>query len=403
MRRTLLTAAISSLLAVPLLVAPLASGSAAAAEVATDQVHPMPGKGRITIVGHGYGHGHGMSQYGAEGAARAGLGWKQIVGFYYPGTKVERRASPLKVLISADTSPDVVVSARSHLSVRNHRTGKDLTLPAKGTGRWRLVAGKPDRTRVEHSTRSGWKLWRSWAGTGSFFANRKPIKLHLGSTTRRYRGRLIAAIPRAGSKDRDTVNLVGLDSYVQGVIPAEMPASWSPAAVRAQAVAARSYASYEKAHPRARHYQICDTTACQVYGGRDAEHPLANKAVRATRGRILTKHGKPAFTQFNASSGGWTAAGGFDYLPARKDPYDGWSGNANHTWRVRVDVARIERAWPAVGNLKAIKVTRRDGNGQWKGRIRSMTLIGSKKRVKVSGDDFRFALGLRSTWLTFRS
>ena len=93
-----------------------------------------------------------------------------------------------------------------------------------------------------------------------------------------------------------------------------MPASWSPAAVQAQAIAARTYAAYERAHPLTDTYQICDTTSCQVYGGYSSEHPDSNAAIAATAGKIQTYGGDPAFTQFSSSSGGWTSAGSVPYL-----------------------------------------------------------------------------------------
>lgn len=379
----------------------IAQLGAARRGAAVSQTYPMPGEGQVTIVGHGYGHGHGMSQYGAEGAARQGLNWQQITAFYYPGTKLTDASGYVSVLISADTSRDVVVERRSGLRVRNDRTRKGWTIPDRGNGKWRLVAGVGKRTRVEF-WEGRWRWWKTFRRGASFYAGGKPIRLHYGSTSRLYRGRLVAALPAGGGNDRDTVNVLSIDNYIKGVIPAEMPATWSPAAVQAQSVAARTYASYEKAHPRAGHYQICDTTSCQVYAGYSGEHPAANAAVKATKGMILTHRGEPAFTQFGSSSGGWTSANQFSYLPAQADPYDGWSGNANHQWRTTVDVSRIERTWPAVGNLKKIRVTRRDGNGQWKGRIESMLLVGGKGKVTVSGDDFRSRLGLKSTWLTFR-
>lgn len=406
MRRTFLIAVSSLALALPTTAqsaGATTAGTVTARDVNVTQTYPMPGRGRVTLVGHGYGHGHGMSQYGAEGAARQGLGWRQIVGFYYPGTAIERDRSRISVLISADTSPDVVVEHRSHLRVTKESTGVVHEVPNRGNGTWRLVPARDtSRTKVQFYD-GGWKRWMTFDGSVSFSAGGRPVRLRLGGATQAYRGRLVSAIPAAGSSDRDTVNSVDLDTYVRGVVPAEMPATWSPAAVQAQAVAARTYGAYEKAHPRAGHYDICDTTACQVYRGVAGEHPRADAAVRETRGRVLTHRGEPAFTQFSSSSGGWTSANQFPYLPAKRDPYDGWSGNPNHTWRVAVDVSRIEGAWPAIGNLRSIKVTRRDGNGQWQGRIRSMTLVGGRNNVTVSGDTFRFALGLKSTWLTFRS
>ena len=73
-----------------------------------------------------------------------------------------------------------------------------------------------------------------------------------------------------------------------------------------------------------------------------------------------------------------------------------------HTWAVKVDDGFIERTWPALGNLTKIVVTGRDGNGDWGGRVTSLTLTGSSGRVTVPGDTFRSMLALRSTWLTFK-
>ncbi|MFC4784199.1 SpoIID/LytB domain-containing protein [Nocardioides sp. MAHUQ-72] len=386
--------------AVLTVLAALGVASAAASAQAAGDSWRVPAKAKITVKGHGFGHGHGMSQYGAEGAAREGLSYEQIVDFYYDGTTWGTAKGRVNVLITSDTSDDVVVLARKGLGLRDRTTGKRTELPDNGATRWRIV---PDGagSRVAYLTRS-WHLFATLKGEAQFAADGRPITLVTPAGNRSYRGALRSAAPSTGSAARDTVNRVRLDDYVKGVVPLEMPALWSPAAVRAQAVAARTYAAYERAHPHGSHYQICDTSSCQVYGGVAAEHPASNAAVDATRHRALTSGGEPAFTQFGASSGGWTSAGSVPYLPARKDPYDGWSGNPVHTWSVPLTDVDLERTWPALGNLTKVVVTDRDGNGDWGGRVRSVTLVGSDKRVTVSGDTFRAALGLRSTWLTFR-
>ena len=74
------------------------------------------------------------------------------------------------------------------------------------------------------------------------------------------------------------------------------------------------------------------------------------------------------------------------------------TASLNSAWSTSVTSKAVERAWPALGNLRAITVTSRDGNGQWGGRVQVMTLQGSKRNVVVSGDEFRGALVLRSTW-----
>ena len=143
----------------------------------------------------------------------------------------------------------------------------------------------------------------------------------LGSGKVTYRGVLQSRRPvGAPSSHRVTVNKVSLDNYVRGVVPREMPALWEQAALRAQAIAARTYAAFEARSSRNPRWNLCDTSECQVYGGESAEFPTSNRAVAKTARQVRMFHGAPAFTQFSSSNGGWTAYGGKPYLPAKKDP-----------------------------------------------------------------------------------
>ena len=146
------------------------------------------------------------------------------------------------------------------------------------------------------------------------------------------------------------MNVLGLDDYVKGVVPREMPTSWQPAAVQAQAVAARTYAAFDRAAHTTRYYDTCDTTSCQVYGGVGAEDTRSNAAVDATAGKVLTYGGKPAFTQFGSSSGGWLSAGSQPYLVAKADPYDGPRQPDAHLDQ-DADQGAIQNAYPSLGTL----------------------------------------------------
>ncbi|MCB0894881.1 MAG: SpoIID/LytB domain-containing protein [Nocardioides sp.] len=378
--------------------AALALGSPADAARGSD-TWPVPASASITVKGHGYGHGHGMSQYGAEGAARQGLTYRQIVQFYYPETDWGVAKRRVTVLVTADTSDDLVVLARRGLTVRDTAGGAATDLPDNGARQWRVARSSAGVTWVSYRTQR-WHRWKALDGEGEFYAAGDPVTLVTPTGERAYRGRLRTAVTSGG--ERVTVNDLALDNYLKGVVPLEIPASWHADAVRAQAVAARTYAAYERRHPLSSAYQICDTGSCQVYGGYDAEYPASNRAVDDTAHQVLTSGGEPAFTQFGSSSGGWTAAGSVPYLPAQEDPYDGWSGNPVHSWSVKLTDGSLERAWPAVGDLRRITVVQRDGHGDWGGRVVSITLRGTGGRVSVSGDTFRSVLGLRSTWVTFR-
>ena len=142
----------------------------------------------------------------------------------------------------------------------------------------------------------------------------------------------------------------------------------------------------------------CDTTSCQVYRGVDGETSATDAAVAATAGKIVTYKGSPAFTQFSSSSGGWTAAGSQPYLVSKYDPYDGKPGNSVHDWSGWVRASFFERAYPAIGDLVSIRITKREGGGEWGGRVATVSLVGSKSTVTVTGAALRFAIGLRSAW-----
>jgi len=380
----------------------LAGGPAAAKEPAIT----VPAGATLTVTGHGYGHGHGMSQYGAETAARQGLTAAQIVDFYYPQTTAGAATGQIRVLIGADTSPDVVVQAQSGLTAQqvDGTTTWNLTQLQPQAGRWRIVPLGPARSALGWRQGGVWHHLATVAGTLQFSAANAPMGLiEPGEPVRHYRGALRSVVPEGdssdGPRDRDTDDVLSLESYVQGVVPEEVPALWAPAAVQAQAIAARTYAVYERAHAASHEwYDICDTWSCQAFGGYDAEQPASTQAVAATKGQVLLYDGSPALAQFCSSSGGWTAAGGEPYLPAEQDPYDTAAGNPNHTWTTTLTAAQIQRYWPSLGTLQSIHVTKRDGHGQWGGRVLSMTLTGSRGTVLVSGETFRAAWGLKSTW-----
>ncbi|WP_203336885.1 SpoIID/LytB domain-containing protein [Nocardioides limicola] len=346
----------------------------------------------VTLTGKGFGHGRGMSQYGAEGAARAGHSHQEILDFYYAGTEIGRAGGRIRVLLTAATHKNLVVRARSHLRVRDLAAGVHR-LPDNGAGRWRLVPLANGRTRVDFRRGGSWHRWKRLSGGGQFTAGGRPIMLRTPAGMRPYRGVL-------RSSSGQTINVLGLQAYLRGVVPREMPASWSQAALRAQTVAARTYAANAMRHPRGNH-DICDTTACQVYGGFSAHHPSTNAAVRATKGEIRVHNGAPAFTQYSSSNGGHAAPGTVPYQVGKADSFDGVAINPNHDWTVSIARPAVRAAWPGLGRPQRIIVTRRDGEGQWGGRVVEVRLVGDQGSRTVTGHDFRMVLGLRSTYFAF--
>ena len=372
--------------------------SPAQAKVRREAVITAP----LTITGYGFGHGHGMSQYGAKGAAEQGRTYREIVDFYYPGTTWATASGTVSVLITADTTRAVVVRARSGLTAQRVGAARhwNLDRPRLAPRRWRIAPVAGGRSRIDYLT-DRWHTLSTARGDLEFNADGAPITLLLpGRTSAAYRGVLRAASPRPGRMDRDTVNILPLDSYLRGVVPREIPALWSPQAVQAQAVAARTYAAFERAD-KTGYYQICDTVACQAYGGYSAEHPASDAAIAATAGQIVTYGGQPAFTQFSASNGGASIAGGQPYLVSKADPYD-TAASPYRGWTASVTPAAVEAMWPRIGQLTGIRVTPSVNNAPSGGYVSTVTITGTTGSISVSGDTFRSFAGLKSSWFAIR-
>jgi SpoIID/LytB domain protein len=359
----------------------------------------IPPSATITFDGHGYGHGKGMSQYGAQYAAKHGKSYREIVGYYYPGTKWGTASGSIRVWISRDLTNDVQVHARDGLTARKSgsSTTWNLAKAKPRADRWRIVPSG-DRVSVLEYRSNGWHQFRKVTGQLEFAARGKPIRLYTADGSTEYRG-VLKSVPSSPG-NRITVNVVPLETYLRGVVPAEtFASSWQQQALRAQAVAARTYAVHERADRRDKVYDLCETEACQAYGGATREYPTTDAAVKATARKILTYGGQPAFAQFTASSGGWTVDGGEPYLPARQDKWD-TAQDKYHAWTVDFTDDEIEAAWRSIGDLEGIVIGDRDGHGQWRGRAGTVTLTGADGTLTVSGSDFAQKLHLASPWLT---
>ncbi|HUS21198.1 MAG TPA: SpoIID/LytB domain-containing protein [Aeromicrobium sp.] len=360
----------------------------------------VPSSGSYTFRGHGYGHGIGMGQYGAAGAASSGKTYWSILAFYYPGTTQVTRSATIRVLITADTTRNVKVKAKPGIAFRIG-SGSAMALPTSINGatisRWSIEPESGAQSSLRYKTDS-YHTYRTWSGPARFEAPTLDLILP-DESVRTYRTSLVSALPFASSSGRDTVNALSLEDYTRGVVPREMPSTFATEALKAQSVAARTYgARYIRTSS---YYDICDTTSCQVYGGASAETATTDAAVTATAAQILTYQGLPAFTQFSASTGGYTDVGSQPYLSPGEDPWDAWSGNPRHSWTASVSASAIASKYPGIGTLKALQVTDRNGYGDWGGRVRALKLIGSKGTQTITGNAARFAFGLRSNWFTF--
>lgn len=362
----------SALVAVALLAAALAGATASDAAAAT-----------WVVKGRGWGHGIGMSQYGAYGFAEHGASYREILRHYYTGTEIgEAKTRRVRVLLAPGVST-IPFTGASRACGEGLRPNGDYLFAAAGGD-------------VILRNRSGAKL-RSCGPSGSASGGEAIAYSGKGA----YRGRLVA---RAAGGALNAINAVGIEDYVKGVVPNEVPASWHRQALRAQAVAARSYALATGVDGDG--FDLYDDVRSQVYGGKSSETAPTNRAVEATSREVVTYRGEVAVTYFSSTSGGMTESVEFGfpgaapvpYLKAVKDPYD--DASPYHTWRVTFSQSEIEsRLGDLVhGRLRRIRVIQQGDSP----RIVTAKVVGTEGSEKASGPTLRERLGLRSTWARFR-
>ena len=368
MRRLALLTALSLLAAAP-----------AAADAATVHV----------IRGGGWGHGIGMSQYGAFGYAQNGHGYRDILAHYYQGTRLSQSSgAPVRVLLQP----------------------LDPFIRIRGATRAGGTTLKPATTYVARRSGSTIVLRNS---SGKFAGRfRSPLRLDRpgralrllgpalnGVSSGLYRGAIEVRVDGVGLT---AINVLGLDPYVQGVVPGEMPSSWHPEALKVQAVAARSYAL---ATDKPGAFDQYPDTRSQMYRGLTGERATTNAAVAATAGEVLTYAGAPAVTYFFSTSGGYTenvenvflGSEPKPYLRGVPDPYD--DGSPYHRWSVRMSSRALDARLGSYspGSFRKIKVLKRGASP----RIVRARVYGSAGTRLITGPAIRARLGLRDSWATF--
>jgi SpoIID/LytB domain protein len=338
------------------------------------------------VKGHGFGHGVGMSQYGAYGYAKHGKDYRFILGHYYSGTTIGtlqggRAVRVLLGVVGGDIGFSGATSAcgrslEGGRVYRAHRSGARVVLSN--------VAGRPlaECGRKLRATGNGRV---SIAGIGT------------------YRGALEVVPTDSDVGSLNAINAVPIDKYVKGVIAKESPSSWPQAALRAQAVAARSYALSVQVSGNG--FDLYDDTRSQVYEGVAAETGATNAAADATAGQVLLYGGKIVQAYFSACSGGHTESvqnvffgPSIPYLVGVPDPYDYYC--PLHSWTLRFSGSEISARLGGYldGRLRKVVITRRGASP----RIVWARLYGTGGVSMIRGDQLAAALGGYDRWMTFR-
>lgn len=252
-----------------------------------------------------------------------------------------------------------------------------------------------------------------WLEAGSGTAARNPDQIPAAATTavlpaaealpaaalllqgRPYRGRLQLRLENGRLQ---VINHLDLEAYLASVVGSEMPASWPQQALRAQAVAARTYALKERrpAEP----FDLRATVASQVYRGIEAETPSTREAVAATRHQVLTYGDDLIQAVFHSSSGVATEDSGAVW--SRQLPYlvsvpDFDRSSPVSAWTLRFTAAQLSQLFPETGGVSRFEVLAVSGSG----RLRQVRVQGPRGQRLYSGAELRRILGLRSTLVQF--
>lgn len=398
----------------------------------------------ITVRGHGFGHGRGLSQFGAYGWAigwsgQPGISWDAILNFYYGGsgrtlstfTDADSRFLPEGLMTTRLTVHDgkqtVAVSQNSTLSWVGH-SGPHAAIIARpiSRNRYNIYASPTVSCGSTTGTPTGFTLLASNVagpielstanGASPTALNHTELVGVCEPATSSYRARIryyrgtIRAVTDSNGAYR-TVNRVATESYLRGVVPRESPASWADTAggaginaLRAQAVAARSYALSESRYSIAK---TCDSQDCQVYGGaalrtvgsstvQILEDARSDRAIADTAGYVM-RHASGGIvrTEYTSSNGGRTAGGAF---PAKADPGDIAADAVWQSWTRVFSADDIQKKYPSIGVFLSATSNHDGLGGDWGGYTTSVVINGTAGSVTRSGWQFRTDFSLPNPW-----
>ncbi len=356
-----------------------------------------------------------MSQHGARGRALAGQSYQTILAHYFAGTTLgsvdankQARVLVLSGFSPTTTNPFAIYGRQGPFTVDGiagtFPTDASVRLVKSASG-WLLIVIAPNGTEL--ARRDGLTAVRVRPAAATTVLELPPRP----SSYDTYRGNLYV---RAGTWI-SVVNEIALDLYLRGVVPAEMPASWPTEAIRAQAIAARSYA-VRRIHPATGTYDLTDDTRTQVYQGLEGEASATTRAVAETAGVVVKSGSVVANTLYHSTGGGATennenafvsstgakVASPVSYLRGSADlRADGTSfddGSPYASWKTDTySVASLSAIFAAdtrtsVGTLTSLDLSSRGVSG----RLIRVVLRGSGGAKTVSGDVFRAVFNARN-------
>ena len=314
----------------------------------------------------------------------------------------KRTAATMLNVMLGESLASAVVSAEGDYQILDGNAGKSLLKMSEGSDAKLTISGNA--------------LHINGQKVGSSIITLKP-----NSSSARvlyndvaYRGTLRIIYDGSSIK---VINNVSLEDYTKGVLPSEMSPSWNKEALKAQAVAARTFALYSKSrqHSASSGYELCGSSHCQVYSGSGGETDATNQAVDATYGQVMYYNNQIIYAAFHASSGGATENSENvwgSYMPYLRSVTDDDSKSPYHNWTARFTVAQVEKklasSGKGVGTLQSLamvpvssgdSVTGRSSSG----RAYGLRFTGSSGNITLTGEQARSTFGLKSAMFNIRT
>ncbi|MDR2347009.1 MAG: SpoIID/LytB domain-containing protein, partial [Bifidobacteriaceae bacterium] len=380
-----------------------AADSALSAAAAGQGLEAAAEAGSFTLSGSGYGHGVGMSQYGAQEMAKAGYGADAILGFYYPGVTIANRTVG-NIQVQLIQSSSVVVRFAGAAGTVTPGGGSAASA-AKGAVAKLTVSGGQVRLEGVGTAKTAASFTVAWNGASNC-SGYVTVDGTSGGSSGYCRGTMTATVINGNVNLIATVGLAR--DYIYGL--GEVPSSWSAAALRAQACAARTYAAKQTLKSSCNCHVYSDTRS-QAYVGRSKEVEagygstwVANvnmTAPSATSGSLMLYGGNPITASYSAANGGWTEASediwssALPYLIAKEDPWSVKPGvpDSVKAWTVTKTQAQMRTIF-GLSDVASVTITATTRGGSAK-TIVAKSAAGATKTIS-GAETIRGAFGLRS-------
>jgi SpoIID/LytB domain protein len=331
-----------------------------------------------SLTGRGWGHSVGMTQWGAKGMADAGYSYQEIIHYYYTGVNIGKMNTDnlnIRVALSLDIPIAYVMGMGTYHIVDVVSNNTIATFNPYTTTSISFNRGMYVVTNGQNTIHSSNPISITSASSMYHKGIQYLGDFHISSSI---------------NGNVDVINHLNIETYLTGVVPHEIYVSWPAATIKAQTLAARTYALKNRVPHRK--FDVFDTVASQVYKGISVIDARINSLIELTRGEVILYNGQLIDALYSASAGGHTIDSGdiwspTPYLVGKPDPFD-QSPYMENWWEVSLTLADLTKKFPEVGNLQSIVILELKYD-----RPTKVKVVGEHAELILTGYQFRERIG----------